>query len=110
MTCSVHDVFDIPRYEEQDVNITSPHHLDAILDGTRKSLERRFGLSVRLSTRLCVELRVWLSVWLIGLHLGLYTATTAAAAVAITPTENFVADKLGDVSDEVLVVARSKRE
>ena len=110
IACCVQDVLDIPRYEKQDINVTSPHRLDAILNGTRKGLERRFGLSARLSTGLGVELRVWLSVGLIGLRLGLYTATATTAAVAITPTENLIADKLGDVRDEALVVARSKRE
>jgi hypothetical protein len=107
MACCVYDVLDIPRYEKQDINVTSPHHLDAILNGTRKCLEWRFELGVRLSAGLSVGLRVWLRV---RLSVGLRTAAVATDAVAIAPTENFVADKLDDVSDEVLVVARSKRE
>lgn len=86
MVCCAHDVLDTPRYEKYDIQITLPHRLDAILDRTRKSLKRRFRLRA-----------------------GLRAATVAAVAAAAT-TEHFAVDKLGDVDDEVLVVARSKRE
>jgi hypothetical protein len=82
-----HDVLEITRYEKQEIHVTAPHRLAAVLDGTRKCLERRFGLCAAAAA-----------------------TAIAAAAAAITTTEHFAVNKLGNVGDEILVVARSKSE